>query len=244
MLTAYPPAPFPNMPNAQEIAGTVDRRDRPAYRLTEAAHYVRLPRATLASWVQGRDYDRRDGRAHFDRLIRPADPRRPYLSFNNLIEAHVLRALRAEHQVSIQAVRAALAVAEQEYRIDRLLLHDGLLTGAGELFLKSYGDLVHLSPSGQIAMRRVLASHLHRIDRDGNFPIRLHPFVQSDVSDAKPIVIDPAVGFGRPIVARTGISTATIAERIDAGESVAEVAADYGMQTEEIADAVTYERAA
>lgn len=231
------------MPNAQQVAG-VDRRDRPAYRLTEAARYVRLSRATLASWVRGRDYDLRTGRARFDRLIRPADPRRPYLSFNNLIEAHVLRALRAEHDVSIQAVRAALAVAEQEYRIPRLFLHDGLLAGAGELFLKRYGELVQLSPSGQIAMRRVLESHLHRIDRAGNFPIRLYPFIQADAADAKPVAIDPAIGFGRPIVARTGISTAVIAERIDAGESVDEVAADYGMHTEEVADAVTYERAA
>ena len=231
------------MPNAQQVAG-VDRRDRPAYRLTEAAHYVRLPRTTLASWVRGRDYDPRSGRAHFHPLIRPVEPKRPYLSFNNLVEAHVLRALRAEHHVSIRAVREALAIAERQYRIPHLLLHDGLLTGAGELFLKHYGELVQLSPSGQIAMRRVLESHLSRIDRAGNFPIRLHPFVQADVADAKPIVIDPAIGFGRPIVARTGISTAVIAERIDAGESVDEVAADYDMHVKEVTDAVTYERAA
>ena len=231
------------MPNTEEVAG-VDRRDRPAYRLTEAARYVRLPRTTLASWVRGRDSDPRSGRAHFHPLLRPAEPKRPYLSFNNLVEAHVLRALRAEHHVSIQAVRDALAIAEKQYRVPQRLLHDGLLTGAGELFLKRYGELVQLSRSGQIAMRRVLESHLSRIDRAGNFPIRLHPFVQADVSDAKPIVIDPAVGFGRPIVARTGISTAVIAERIDAGESMGEVAEDRGMQVEEVADAVTYERAA
>lgn len=232
------------MPNARAVAGTVDRRDQPAYRLTEAAHYVRLPRTTLASWVRGRDYGPGSGRAHFHPLIVPADPRRPYLSFNNLVEAHVLRALRAEHQVSIQAVREARAVAEQEYGIARLLLDDGLLTGAGELFLRRYGELVELSLSRQIAMRHVLKAHLSRIERSANFPIRLHPFVQADVSDAKPIVIDPAVGFGRPIVARTGVSTSVIAERIDAGESVDEVAADYGMRAEEVADAVTYERAA
>lgn len=232
------------MPNARAVAGTVDRRDSPAYRLTEAAHYVRLPRTTLASWVRGREYDAASGRAHFQPLIRPADPRRPYLSFNNLVEAHVLRALRTEHGVSIQAVRDALAVAEQEFDVRRLLLHDDLRTGAGELFLRRYGELVELSPSGQIAMRRVLESHLHRVERDGRFPIKLHPFVQADVADAQPIVIDPTVGFGRPIVARTGISTAVIAERIDAGESVDDVAADYGMEREVVADAVTYERAA
>jgi uncharacterized protein (DUF433 family) len=41
-----------------------------------------------------------------------------------------------------------------------------------------------------------------------------------------------------------GISTATIAERIDAGEKVGELAADYGLSEAEIEQAVLYERAA
>ncbi len=41
-----------------------------------------------------------------------------------------------------------------------------------------------------------------------------------------------------------GISTSAIAERIDAGESVAELAADYELNAEEIEQAVLYDRAA
>ncbi|MGH6832997.1 MAG: DUF433 domain-containing protein [Methyloceanibacter sp.] len=41
-----------------------------------------------------------------------------------------------------------------------------------------------------------------------------------------------------------GISTGTIADRIDAGESVADLSTDYGLSEAEIEQAVLYERAA
>ena len=61
---------------------------------------------------------------------------------------------------------------------------------------------------------------------------------------AKPIAIDPQIAFGRPIVARRGVSTQAIADRIDAGETVEELASDYGLARAEIEEAVLYERAA
>jgi hypothetical protein len=75
--------------------GNTFDRDVPAYALAEAARYVRLPTATLRSWVLGRQYPTAQGRADFPPLIRPASRKPPWLSFSNLIEAHVLRALRS-----------------------------------------------------------------------------------------------------------------------------------------------------
>ena len=43
---------------------------------------------------------------------------------------------------------------------------------------------------------------------------------------------------------RAGVSTEAIAERIDAGETVADLAKDYDLKPEEIEEAVLYERAA
>ena len=92
-------------------------------------------------------------------------------------------------------------------------------------------------------MRKVFEEHLKRIEWDKlQLPIRLYPFVAS-TSD-RPIAIDPEVAFGRPIVARTGISTQAIADRIDGGETVEEVAQDYGIDATEVEQAVLYERAA
>jgi uncharacterized protein (DUF433 family) len=58
------------------------------------------------------------------------------------------------------------------------------------------------------------------------------------------MVIDPRIAFGRPVVASRSITTSTIAERIDAGESLSDIAADYDLAQSEIEQAVVYERAA
>ncbi len=93
-------------------------------------------------------------------------------------------------------------------------------------------------------MRKLLETYLRRVEWEDSFPIRLYPFVSGEAAAARPIAIDPDVAFGRPIVARNSVSTATIAERIDAGENVTQVADDYELTTEEVEEAVVYERAA
>jgi len=103
--------------------------------------------------------------------------------------------------------------------------------------------------SGQLAMRQVMQAHLKRVNWDAEqFPVRLHPFIFSVPADAAPaampIAIDPRISFGRPVVVSRGISTAAIADRIDAGETVEALAADYDLSTAEIEHSVLYERAA
>jgi uncharacterized protein (DUF433 family) len=221
-------------------------RNQPAYALAEAARYVRLPAATLRSWVVGRPYPKGEGVGRFQPLIHPPRKRPPALSFWNLIEAHVLRSLRTDHGVSIGHVRRALAYAERELGIQRLLLRKELRTDAGRVFLDRYGELIELSASGQLAMRHLLEAHLMRIEWDEwRFPVRLYPFVTGEPASAdRPIAIDPKIAFGRPVVVRAGVSTAAIAERIDARETVDELAADYGLTAAEIEQAVLFERAA
>ena len=225
---------------------TIDGRDAPAYTVAEAAHYLRLPAATLRSWALGRQYPTAEGGARFRPLIRPASRKPPLLSFCNLIEAHVLRSLRTEHGVSVLALRRALNYAEKELGIKRLLLRPELRTTAGSLFLEKYGALIELSASGQLAMRRVLQEHLKRIEWDSSrFPVQLYPFLPTgEAQKERPIVIDARVAFGRPVLASKSISTRAIADRIDAGEPVADVAADYGLDAIEIEQAAVYERAA
>lgn len=223
-----------------------DIRDHPAYTVAEAARYLKLAPATLRSWVIGRPYPRATGIAHSSPLIRPALKVPPTLSFWNLIEAHVLRSLRTGHGVSMDALRRALGYAQKTLQIDRLLLSQELRTDAGRLLLERYGQLIELSASGQIAMRRLFNEHLARVDWDAwKFPVRLYPFASSGFPLAdRPIAIDPNVAFGRPILALHGITTGAIAERLDAGESAADLAADYDLSEQEIEEAALYERAA
>lgn len=221
-------------------------RDLPAYPLGEAARYLRVAPATLRSWVFGRPYPITRGVSHSQPIICVADATGRLLSFNNLIEAHVVRALRTTHGTELRAIRSAVTFAERELGINRLLLSGELMTDRRSVFLARYGELINLSHSGQLAMRVMLEAHLERVERDdAKLPRRLYPFVRGDVDGGpKHIAIDPAVGFGRPIVRSRGVSTRAIVDRIDAGEQVRDVATDYGIDVGEVEEAVVYERAA
>jgi uncharacterized protein (DUF433 family) len=217
--------------------------------MAEAARYARVAPATLRSWAVGRPYETLKGRLHSAPLIALADPARRLLSFNNLVEAHVLRALRVDggsgqSGVALRDIRAALDYAERELGIERLLLRNELLTDSRHLFLDHLGQLVNLSRSGQIAMKELLDQHLRLIERDDvGLPLRLHPLGQRR-PEAPTIAIDPAIGFGRPIVKRRGIETHTLVERVDSGEDPSDVAADYGLREDEVREAILFERAA
>lgn len=233
-------------PVTRSAPAITDLRNRPAYPLSEAARYLKLPAATLRSWFLGRHYETSEGQRQFSAIVKPASRRPPLVSFWNLIEAHVLRALRTDHGVSVKALRQAVGYAEKELKIERLLLSRELSANAGRLFLDRYGELIELSASGQIAMRQLLEAHLRRVEWDRRqFPMRLYPFLSSEALTAdRPIAIDPVIAFGRPVVLSRGVTTAAIAQRIDAGESVADVAADYDLTSADIEQAIVYERAA
>ena len=213
--------------------------------MAEAARYLKVAPATLRSWVAGRRYPKALNVARTAPLIQPARKDPPILSFWSLIEAHVLRSLRTDHGVPMEALRTALAFAEKTLSIDRLLLSPELRTDASRLLLERYGELIDLSASGQLAMRVAFKDHLARVEWDAwKFPVRLYPFPYSGAATAQPIAIDPQIAFGRPVIALRGISTGAIAERIDAGESAIDVAEDYDLSERDIEEAVLYERAA
>jgi uncharacterized protein (DUF433 family) len=231
--------------SASQRNSAANDRDVAAYTLAEAAHYLRLPAATLRSWVLGRQYPTAEGSGQFPALIRPASRRPPLLSLEPDRGA-CARSLRSEHGVSVKALRGALGYAQKELRIDRLLLRPELRTHAGKVFLDRYGELIDLTASGQLAMRRMLEEHLERVEWDSSrLPKRLYPFLSAAApSDDRPIVIDPRIAFGRPVVARKAITTSAIIERIDAGETLKDIAADYDLGPMEIEQAILYERAA
>ncbi|MCY3808185.1 MAG: DUF433 domain-containing protein [Gemmatimonadetes bacterium] len=221
-----------------------DIRDAPAYSFPEASRHLGVPQATLRCWVLGRAHQGEPGPTVSEPLIRAPSGSRTRISFNNVVEAHVLRALRTGRGVRMAAVRDALTYAENSLGIRRLLLRDELSTSGQDLVLEQLGSLIGLSRSGQMAMRKLLAAYLERVERDyDTLPFRLYPF-RAAWSGNKPIVIDPRISFGRPTVAGSGVSTGALVDRIDAGETVETLARDYGLEIAQIEDAILYERAA
>lgn len=223
-----------------------DPRELPAYSVAEASRYVDVPAATLRSWFAGRTYPRVDGVGSFEPVLSPADRRTGRLSFRNVVEAHVLRALRTRHGIRLKTVREALKTAEGRLGIPDLLYRNkSLLVGGQGLFLEYYGELLQLDPSEQIAMRRMLEVFLSRVDWDDrDIPIRLYPFLMGADASRRSIVIDPEVSFGRPILADSGISTSALVQRINAGEKIDAVARDYDITPQDVETAILFEKAA
>jgi uncharacterized protein (DUF433 family) len=100
--------------------------------------------------------------------------------------------------------------------------------------------------SGQIALREFLEAYLQRVEHDASgHVVRLYPFTRKrDLDEPKVVVIDPHVSYGRPVLVGTGIPTAIVAERYKAGESIDELAEDYGRARKEIEEAIRCEDSA
>src|ERR1022692_3739493 len=216
-----------------------DPRVFPAYSMPEAARYLRMPAATLRSWVVGRLYPVAGQSQRSRPLIHLHDPKGHYLSFINLVEAHVLAAIRRRYGVELPKVRRALDYVKRQFQIDGL-----------DLFVERYGSLINVSREGQQAMKEIIYVYLKRIERDARgLPIKLYPFTRYTESDAAPqsdprvVVMNPAVSFGRPIIAGTGIPVSSIYERYKAGDSIADLAQDFHLEIGEIEEAIRCEAA-
>src|SRR5437016_3650242 len=220
-----------------------DVRELPAYGVAEAAHYLLVPRATLRSWVVGMSYGRDPERKFFKPVIQPAAKSPVALSFINLIEAHVLAAIRRKHRVDMPAVRRAIEYLKKEFASPHPLADHKFETNGVDLFVERFGQLMSVSQGGQLAVRELLQAHLRRIDRDDKgFPLRLYPFTRVDETEQpKNIVIDPFISFGKAVITGTGVSTDIVAERFKAGESADELANDYGCAREKIEEAIRCE---
>lgn len=211
--------------------------ERPIYTYAQASRYLGIPLATLKSWVQGRTYPTRRGPTASAPLINnPANA----LSFNQLVQLHVLRALRTSHAIELTKVRSAISYAQERLHIQHLLLSQELLTAGGDRFIERYGHLISLTRAGQLALRELLQDHLRRIEwrADLDLPQRLYPFT-SNGSSSKQVALDPEISFGQPTV--HGIKTSVIFGRINAGEDTQQIAQDYGLDLEAITEAIKYE---
>jgi uncharacterized protein (DUF433 family) len=223
-----------------------DPRHVGAYGIAETAHYLALPPATLRTWVRGRPYPTAEGRQFSEPLIQLPDPAEPLLSFTNLVEAHVLKAIRRHHGVPMQKVRPALLYLEEELAVPHPLAHQELLTDGVHLFVEHFGQLVNLSRPGQLYLHGILEAHLRRIEHDAQgLALRLFPFSRGEALDVpRIVVVDPRISFGRPVIDGTSVRTEVIASRLKAGESVQDLADDYSVEVAEIEEAIRYELAA
>jgi uncharacterized protein (DUF433 family) len=207
-----------------------DLRYQPLYSLAEVSRYARVQPSTLKSWTRFGD----------NGLLVPAGQGIAPLSFINLIESHVLRALRRTHQVPMQKIRRAVDWLKAHYQTEHPLAELDLETDGYDIFISEAGFPVSASRSGQIGIPDILCRYLQRIERDPkHIPIRFFPIPYE--TSPKLVMMDPGIAYGRPVIKGTRINTVMVFDRYSGGESLADIADDYGLNMPLVEEALRCE---
>jgi uncharacterized protein (DUF433 family) len=225
--------------------GGRDPADVPAYTLPEAAWLAGVAPTTLRSWVRGRSYSTRDGEARRFQpiIVPPSGGPREALSFANVVEAHILSALRNEHKVKLVEIRRAVRYVQTKLGVDRPLARQPFETDGVHLFVEYLGKLLNVSQEGQCAMEAIIAGHLKRVEYGGTGrAIRLFPLYRDDAP--RVVVVDPRRAFGRPILEGTSVPIVDILSRRRHGDSVDVLARDYRVTPDKIQEALVAAEAA
>src|SRR2546421_12084488 len=220
-----------------------DPREIPAYTFGDAARYLDIPLSTLRSWIRGYPYQTKSGKRLFKPVFHLPEPGVRRLSYTNLVEAFVLGNLRRKYKIDLYKIRTAIASLAREFGSLHPLAEHRFETDGLDIFVEEYGQLINVGQDGQLAMRRVLEGYLKRVDHDpSGKAARLYPFVRlNGTEQPRNVVINPYVSFGKPVITGTGLPTRVVAERYKAGDSIPQIARDYGRKEEEIDDAIRYE---
>ncbi len=213
----------------------------PAYPLAEAARVLDTTPATLRAWFHGRNYAAADGKRHSAAVIKPSQPAGAPLSFIDLVEAHMLLAIRRGYGIPLNRFRAAMDYLREKGGDLQFLAHRDFLHDKQHLYLQIDQHLVSLSERGQHVQKDIIKDGLRQVEygADG-YVDRFYPRIGDTV--IRTIALDPVVAFGRPNIARLGVSAEAVDARFQAHESVDTLMTDYGATREEIEDALRWVR--
>lgn len=232
------------------LTGKADLRfSVPLYTLSEAAQIVDVPPSTLANWARG--YMRRFP-SRPDVIgepvvtcLAPKAKREPSLPFVGLAEALVLAAVRRSG-VPMQRVRPALEALQSRIGIAHALASRRLYTDGAEL-LYDYDEECRAAGSGRepsdlVVVRNnqrvfveVVTKYLQRIEYG---PDDYASLIHVPAYERAAVVADPTRSFGAPIFERGGARVADVLDRFWAGESLSELADEYGVPDDQLEDVV------
>lgn len=203
----------------------------PNYQIGEAARYAHISPQTVAAWHKDtgdkRTLSSKDGGAA--------------LSYLQLIEVAVVAAFRKsgislrEIQETREYIRKSLSTefpfSQYRFKTDgkSLLMEYDQLVGKK----KGKGKLFAPSKHGQLGWSDIIKT-LEGFEYEKDLAVRWHV-----AGSSSPIVIDPRVSFGAPTI--LGTPTWVITGRRDAGESIEDIAEDFGLKKADVKKAIEFE---
>jgi len=217
--------------------------DRELYEEPLAAQVLRVPPSTLHWWLEG---GTRRGHV-YDPVLRPHPTGSKNVTWGELVEARYLREYRRTLGVQLSSLRAFIGALRAELDVPYPLAHARPWVGPGRHLFVSAQQQAGLPaelwacyepPTGIALLTHPAESFLERVefdDDENGVVVRLRP-----AGRESPVVIDPDVRFGSPSV--SGIPTESIAELVEAGDSIESVARDFELKLRDVIAALSYEK--
>jgi uncharacterized protein (DUF433 family) len=212
------------------------------YTIQEAARFIGVDVAAARRWAFG--YQRNG--TWYDGVILNELPERDgskAITFVELVELLFIRGF-LKSGVKWPRIREAARVAARMFDTRHPFAMRRCFADPGGVYAQLIDEsdggavLVELAGDGQIAMEAALHIYLDQL----NFNVddvaqRWHPLGSSE-----PVVLDPHMAFGSPVITGTGIRTATIAEMVgNDGTPVRDVAWMYDVEEWQVEAALRFE---
>ncbi len=216
----------------------------PIYEPAEVGRLLGLTQSRVRRWLFGYRYKvGAKSKRQFPVVRRGADASR-YASFLDLIDLVGAKAF-LDAGASLQKVRRAFDQAAKILGADHPFARRRFFTSGGRIYLELHrganeaGVLLELL-SGQLALADVIRQCGRQIEFDARteLPLKWWP-----LGKEQPVVVDPAVSFGAPVVAGKGIKTSNVYDFFVAeGQKLDRAARWLHLESGEVEAAVRFER--
>jgi uncharacterized protein (DUF433 family) len=217
------------------------------YTAPEAARLLRTSPRNIVRWLGGYSYRSASGdRVEAPPLWRPQLPKLGdslEIGFHDLIELRFVLAFLG-HKISLNVVRRCLENARTLLRVERPLSTHRFRTDGKSIFLESVREaagedqssLVDLKTNQMVFRQVVEQTFKDLVSVDGSV-VQWRPF-----RGKASIVIDPARSFGKPLAAEYGVPTSALANAVAAERSAARAARLFEIPLPIVNDAIAFER--
>lgn len=217
------------------VVDEVTLLEREVYAEAEAARLLGVPQGTLHYWLEGGQR----GKKFYQPIIRPEPTGNRIVTWGEFVESALLHAYRKQSVPMLQ-LRLFIQTLREQQGVPYPLAHHRPWYLGRELLFAAQEEAglpqdYWLVASNQGLLTPTADQFVQQVSWEGDIAAAMRPHRDPN----SPVRVDPRVRFGAPAVG--GISTAALADQVEAGSSIDEVASDFDLTAELVRWAVAYE---
>lgn len=211
-------------------------RTQPMYSFSEVAHLAHVTPGTVRNWLFGYTTRQRE----VPPLFKVPPEQNALCSFLKLIEIVVAAQFRKAEHVSFQTVRRAYENAQRLWDLEYPFAHLRLEALGGHIVrILRRGEpetsYQAVDQPSQWTLPGLVRETIDQLDYEKDLAARWHP-----VGKRIPIVVDPRISAGLPVIEGRGITIQVVHKRFNAGQRIEFIAKDFELDNSVVEEVVRY----